>query len=62
MGVPVNLAIGFVAFSGSQRNIVKSSLPEISLSESPPAALLALRYRSSAFFVASSKDPGIWPV
>jgi hypothetical protein len=58
-GVPVNRAIGFVDFSGSQRNIVKSSLPEISLSESPPAALLALRYRSSAFFVVSSKDPGI---
>ena len=59
---PVRRATGFVDFSGSHRNIVKSSLPDINLSESPPAPLLAFRYRSSAFFVLSSKVTGIFPV
>ena len=54
--------MGLVDFSGSHKNIVKSSLPEISLSESPPAALRAVRYRSRACFVACSKDPGVCPV
>ena len=48
---PVILCMGLLLLLGSQRNIVKSSDPEASLSGAPPVASVYLQYK-----YATSKD------
>mmetsp|Transcript_6838 Transcript_6838/g.24163 ORF Transcript_6838/g.24163 Transcript_6838/m.24163 type:complete len:203 (+) Transcript_6838:242-850(+) len=55
---PVMRALGFFSAAGSHMNMVKSSLPEMRRSGSPPVSSL---YRSAALFLPSSALPAATP-